>query len=754
MYFEILLFCSICIFMLGVFKKKDKDPKWAIRFSSSQTSSIRGKQYALVWTGLAVLLMVFYQRTFTVVQLLWICVAFCMFFYIGRFAVAACAAVPKVLAFTMFFMKIATAMLVFYAAVLSYWNYAPDSCSGKLDKEEAVFFFLVLSAIFICSGKIKEVLEASYSFGFFPAFACVVPVWGFYLAERVRGSGLDELGWMYITGNILLLALLYGSLFFVLPYKKLVSGLFLTGCLVFGLANYYVSKFKGNPVMPNDLLSLNTAFQVAGGYEFQVTEPVITGVLHWYASIGILCCLPGQKEDDGAWQKEEKGWKIRAAAGSIAAFLCISAVFNLDFERMYELDAIDLWSVNSFYNTKGSVLGFAELVKKLKLEEPDGYSRERAIELLAESGTARKLEEKQPTLIAIMDESFSDLRSLGDFDCSEEYLKEWHAVDDFACKGMLYVSTYGGGTANSEFEFLTGNSIANCVPGTVPYQVNNLKNVGNLARILTDDGYRAVAVHPQYKGNWNRMRTYANFGFADFLGIEDFENPRYVRGHISDESSFDKVIELYEQQKGKQFIFNVTMQNHGGYNIEEMAGTECIRLKKEWEKYTDVETYLTLVQESDRALKKLLDYFRNEDEPVIICIFGDHHPAVDAQWIEEVMEKPREGLLLEDVQRMYAVPYMIWANFDTPYVKCEMDTSANYLGALFLENAGLCQSAYTDFLLRMREEIPVFNALGYQTNDGKWHSLDEEDAGGWIRDYRIVQYYEMFDPYRLQNDVT
>ena len=100
------------------------------------------------------------------------------------------------------------------------------------------------------------------------------------MIERVRNGSLDELGFLYVLGNSLLLALLFGCLFFALPYKKLAAGLFLTVCLVFGLANYYVSLFKGNPVMPSDLLSLNTAFQVAGGYSFQITEPVITGAMH------------------------------------------------------------------------------------------------------------------------------------------------------------------------------------------------------------------------------------------------------------------------------------------------------------------------------------------------------------------------------------------------------------------------------------------------------------------------------------------
>lgn len=755
MYFELFFFCSFYLYVLTCFGTGRMFPKQSSfskqnslkeRKAEHKNLSVTARTYAAVWAGIPVFVLLFFRRTFTVTQLLWMCTAVCFAFAIWLCAKRMRLVLPLAAGtYAGFCLKISVAMGVFYFAVqpYTYGDSIPEEGSGDWCREEVLFCFVLLSVLLVFSGKIRAVLERFFGGGFFAAFCCAVPVWGFYMIERVRNGSLDELGFLYVLGNSLLLALLFGCLFFALPYKKLAAGLFLTVCLVFGLANYYVSLFKGNPVMPSDLLSLNTAFQVAGGYSFQITEPVITGAMHWYASVGILCCIP--------MPRVNKGWKVRAAAGSLAAVVCAGGIFSLDFERIYGLDAVDQWSVNTFYNTKGSVLGFAELVKKLKLKEPDGYSVKRAEELLENGRDKTDTQpQREPVLIAIMDESFSDLRSLGEFECSHEYLKEWYAVDDFACKGTLYVSTYGGNTANSEFEFLTGNSIANCASGTVPYQIYDLKNVGNLAGILKADGYQAFAVHPQYKGNWNRMRTYANFGFDDFLGIEDFEDPRYVRSFVSDQSSFDKVIELYEQDHGKQFIFNVTMQNHGGYSMEEMAGTACVRLKKEWEKYEDVKTYLTLIKESDQALRELLDYFRNVEEPVIICIFGDHHPAVDAQWIQEVMGKSQEELSLEDVQSKYAVPYMIWANFDTPYLQREMDTSANYLGALFLENAGIRQSAYTDFLMRMQEEIPVLNAFGYQTKDGIWHSIDEEDAGGWIRDYRIVQYYAMFEKARLQ----
>lgn len=114
--------------------------------------------------------------------------------------------------------------------------------------------------------------------------------------------------------------------------------------------------------------------------------------------------------------------------------------------------------------------------------------------------------------------------------------------------------------------------------------------------------------------------------------------------------------------------------------------------------------------------------------------------------IEEVRGKPENMLSLGEMQQRYAVPYMIWANYDTKYQGKTMDTSANYLGALLLENAGLPQTAYTNFLLNMQKEVPVYNAFGYQTKNGSWHSFEEEtEVSKWIQDYKILQYYTMFD---------
>lgn len=631
-------------------------------------------------------------------------------------------------------------VLLLYSVIVRY--YEPDI--NETSKEAVVLVYFGISSIWLISGRIRDWLEDKQQYAYFGAFAVAAPALCFYIIEKAYNMNLDTLSWEYMVENILWLAIIIVIACCVLPKKKLAIGLCMTISLIFGAGNYYVGQFRGSPIMPTDLLSLGTAFQVAGGYEFHASESIMVMGLIWYAGMVLLSCIPEKKTN--------RNWMLRAAAGGMVVCICIGYLSAVKMQDPRLSETRNMFNVTSFYRRRGSALAFISLSTSLKTEKPDSYSTEKIEEIFSQILSEKSLQKENvgseiPTIITIMDESFSDLRTLGDFECSDEYLRNWNAMDQYACKGRLYVSVYGGNTANSEFEFLTGNSMSNIPVGLVPYQLYNLKDVGNLADLLSSRGYVTAAVHPEYKGNWNRMRTYANLGFQDFLGVNDFENPIRIRSHVSDESSFEKVIELYEKNRGqRQFIFNVTMQNHGGYNIDSLAGYDTIKLKEEWQGYTDVESYLTLIRESDKAIQKFIAYFQSVEEPVIICIFGDHLPNMNESWVQEVMGKSEKDLSLEELERKYAVPYMIWSNYDLPDGQREMDTSPNYLGALLLKYAGVQGTDYTDYLLKMSEIIPVMNAFGYRTSDGVWHSYEERtEVSEWIDNYRILQYNALFD---------
>lgn len=730
------------------------------KFQLQQYHSVdqKANMQIAVWVAVPVFFMFMFRQTFSVNELLAGYLVLC-FLLCSKRLVKCSSKVSALPAVKAYLLKILTAFIV-GMFVTSYDT--PAAGSDDMAYEQVVLMFVCISLLLLFSKQLEAHIRKR-GFGIYvQAFALAVPVLGFYLTEWPFNTDLQNMAWEYSIGNILWLGCVFLILYCLMQKKKKAVGIFLTGCLIFGVANYYVSKFRGSPVMPSDLMSVGTAFQVAGGYEFEVSGRVVGSVLCWYTCMAVLCCLP---ETESAIKS-----KTSVIAASLTVCICAGYLYFLHPQDKYGWE-LDPWDIGASYREAGSVLGFTALLNQMKVEMPDGYSRDRVDAILQKSKyvtqaskqtckqtlvqTTQKRETRKPTVIAIMVETFSDLSSLGDFTCSEPYLQHWYEVDDYACRGKLYVSAYGGGTANTEFEFLTGNSMGNCPAGIVPYQSYSFKNVENLAGFLANAGYDTVAMHPQNKGNWNRMRVYQNLGFANFLGIADFTEPTYVRQHVSDQACVDQVIGLYEKNSSRQqFMFTVTMQNHGGYSLQEMQGMDIISLKGQQEAYEDVEAYLTLVRESDKALFKLIQYFRAVEDPVILCMFGDHQPRLNTAWVEQVMGKAEGSLSLQELEQKYAVPYMIWANFDTPYQGQELDTSTNYLGALLLQNAGVEQTAYMRFLLDMRQQIPAMNAFGYMTNDGNWHSYEEEsEVSGWMDDYKILQYHAMFDPKRdIGND--
>ena len=184
----------------------------------------------------------------------------------------------------------------------------------------------------------------------------------------------------------------------------------------------------------------------------------------------------------------------------------------------------------------------------------------------------------------------------------------------------------GGNTADSEFEFLTGNTMAFLPVGSIPYQQYIKSTTPSLASYLKSIGYATYAQHPYYGSGWNRDTVYPLLGFDNLSFMQDYSNQRFVRKYISDETSFDKIIETYENKPDGQpaFIFNVTMQNHGGYTDTYYGFDNTVTADKL--NNSALDQYLSLIKLTDEDLKSLIEYFSNVDEKTIVVFFGDHQP--------------------------------------------------------------------------------------------------------------------------------
>ena len=270
-----------------------------------------------------------------------------------------------------------------------------------------------------------------------------------------------------------------------------------------------------------------------------------------------------------------------------------------------------------------------------------------------------------------------------------------------------------------------------------------------MADILKAQGYETLAMHPNRAANWNREKVYPSMGFDQFISKENWGDlyRDKIRSHESDKSTYDKIINIYEEKEKNQklFTFCVTMQNHGGYGAETRNGYEPtvkLNYKKE---YPQAETYLSLARESDSAFKDLLDYFEKAEEPTMIIMFGDHWPAIEDDFLSKVIGKDTGDLSLTESQTLYTTPYVIWTNY--PSETKEQDISSNYLGSYILELAGAELSPYNQFLLNLKEELPVIGIDAVEDKDGHWYSSDDmpENYQKLIEDYNILQYNDQFE---------
>ena len=341
-----------------------------------------------------------------------------------------------------------------------------------------------------------------------------------------------------------------------------------------------------------------------------------------------------------------------------------------------------------------------------------------------------------------MNESFSDLTRLGVTEMSSDYLSYFHSIDTPMVSGNLYVSICGGLTSNTEFEFLTGNSMALLPEGSIPFINYVHEGASSIIGDLNEKGYKTHFIHPYESTGWGRDIAYQCFGVSNTSFIDDFYDPELLRGKVSDRSSYDKVIDIYNNNdtNAPLFIFNVTMQNHGGYDT---GYEKSVTLNMKGD-YPLTEEYLSIVQQSDSALQFLLDYFSQEDSPVIILFFGDHQPSIEAELWNEVIGKPEEERTIEEIMINYQVPFFIWANYEIEE-KEYSHISANYLSNLLYETAGLNLNDYQVFLKTLYEDWPVITVRGCMDTDGQWFYYDEIKDLEEIKKYQYVEYLNLFD---------
>lgn len=574
-------------------------------------------------------------------------------------------------------------------------------------------------------------------------FALVIPLGCFYTFETLthQMSTMIELAKRL---NIAFYYWLFLFVFFIAGRTSISMAICVSAIAIIGVGNYFVVMFRSNPIVPWDIYSFETAMGVADNYVFSVDW-----ALAEHIAMFILMLIVGVRTNIRLNKKILR--PILTVAICIPAYFYISYLWQDNLERNTGLNDT-LFNAKYMHSKDGFFVSFILDIHFLQIEEPKNYSDEYALSLLNKQKVEKvETPEELPDIIAIMDETFSDPAVLGEFETNKDYMPFVHSIlrGEVAntISGYADVSVLGGNTANSEFEFLTGNSMAFFPNGSVPYLQYIRDGISTIVPQLEEYGYTTYGTHPYRAKGWNREFIYDLMGFdyRYFQGSFPFEDK--LRNYVSDEADFKSILEWRNNTEGPFFMFNVTMQNHSNYggDFDNFDPQIVAKFKNTYSnKYLN--KYLSLMYETDQDVASLLSELSQSDRKTIVVFWGDHQPndyVVRPIYKEYGLDFDNQTY--EQQQQRQKTPFFIWANYDIQE-QTNVEISLNYLNILLFETAGLQLDEYQTFRKNLWQgQIPMMNAVGYRNDDGDLVEYDDapEEIQNLLNEYQNIQYYRM-----------
>lgn len=574
-------------------------------------------------------------------------------------------------------------------------------------------------------------------------FALVIPLGCFYTFETLthQMSTMIELAKRL---NIAFYYWLFLFVFFIAGRTSISMAICVSAIAIIGVGNYFVVMFRSNPIVPWDIYSFETAMSVADNYVFSVDW-----ALAEHIAMFILMLIVGVRTNIRLNKKILR--PILTVAMCIPAYFYISYLWQDNLERNTGLNDT-LFNAKYMHSKDGFFVSFILDIHFLQIEEPKNYSDEYALSLLNEQKVEKvETPEELPDIIAIMDETFSDPAVLGEFETNKDYMPFVHSIlrGEVAntISGYTDVSVLGGNTANSEFEFLTGNSMAFFPNGSVPYLQYIRDGISTIVPQLEEYGYTTYGTHPYRAKGWNREFIYDLMGFdyRYFQGSFPFEDK--LRNYVSDEADFKSILEWRNNTEGPFFMFNVTMQNHSNYGGDfDNFDPQIVAKFKNTSSNKYLNKYLSLMYETDQDVASLLSELSQSDRKTIVVFWGDHQPndyVVRPIYKEYGLDFDNQTY--EQQQQRQKTPFFIWANYDIQE-QTNVEISLNYLNILLFETAGLQLDEYQTFRKNLWQgQIPMMNAVGYRNDDGDLVEYDDapEEIQNLLNEYQNIQYYRM-----------
>lgn len=562
--------------------------------------------------------------------------------------------------------------------------------------------------------------------------------------------------WLLISWLVIYTTML---VFYCLTTRiKIAASLTVITWVAFALANFYVYKFRGIPLLAPDFTTAMTGLDVSSAYTFTLEGRTLVMAIGAILLLAAIIFVP--------YKRSKYSFVKHLSFILLAVIIIGGGTYNITktdylYENLHV--RVSTFRPQNSYRRYGQVVTLLKSIQFLIVQEPKGYSPEAAQQITDsvdrtfgkdkdDEITEGNAWAQRPNVICIMDETFTDFTVLGKFDTSEDIMPFYHSLTTNTIKGCTITPGFGAYTANSEFEFLTGMTVGFLPELTTPYQLYVDHTIPAMPSYFDSLGYQGILAFHPFKGEgYNREYAYPYLGFRDYISIEDMQpQPEdYIRDKISDKKDIQVVIEEYEKAKAQSdepfFMFNVTMQNHSPWDADFDNLPLTIQCNEEYAKEKTTR-FVNLIHESDAALEQLVTYFQNVDEPTVIVFFGDHEPNLSKDFYAQLLGKDVDSLEGLDVFERYKTPYMIWANYDIEEAQ-NADLSINYLGPTMKQVANLPLTRLDRYLLNIQKKVPILTLNGYVGDDGKYYDIHDKKSPYYslLNEYNIMEYNWLFD---------
>jgi hypothetical protein len=575
--------------------------------------------------------------------------------------------------------------------------------------------------------------------------------------EAVRLLGVDGYPWRFKTPAYPLLFLLgaaviwllVGLVHAVVGRFAMTAAITVTATVGVAVADHEKVRVRAEPLLPSDAEFTGQLGFVAGMVGTGFVVALVLGAVAVCGGTYLAARrLGGRMSANQAPTLGRRPSRLLRMATAVVCMLGLTYLGGFNTPGNAARVAFDSvgadwrpWSQQRNYLGNGFVGGFLYNLDIPPAAPPPGYDRdtmrritERYADAAAAINRSRESSLADVNVVMVLSESFSDPLALEGVHLAQDPIPYTRALMARTTSGRMLAEGVGGGTANMEFEAMTGMSMSQLPPQIrSPYQmlVPQFDSFPSAVRWFEQTGHRSVALHPYTTEMYRRRDVYRAFGFDEFRYAATMHHTAHSGrdGYVSDSAAFAELRLLLRENEQPLFVNLVTMQNHMPYSGR--YDDPAAAIGPNGDAMREIGHYVRGLTHTDQALRALIGDLRSLDEPTVLLFYGDHQPGSYPESVKRANSRAA----------MHQTPFLVWANFSGPAQPRPVVSPIHFVD-LLMERADAPVPPYYALLHRLRERLPAMDAGMWFGPDGRRtrrHDLSPR-AERVLLDYRMVQY--------------